>query len=361
MDEPQLGRELQLDRVAQPAAQEARRPGSGRRPPRPRGRRPGARRSTGRGAGPATCAPRSPSPRRRPGPDPAAPLRAGSRPGRGAPARRRAAGAGWGRRRGAGRGRTRGWGFEWRVMAFGLGARLGKVAAGRAGYLRSRGRLKSRMVWGSTFAARAGHGLRAGGALGRSRRVTGGCGPGGCAASGEHDRHSRAVTLAALRLALALALGLGPAAPALSKPGPRPAAVRVRARSRRRPAWSSPIAAGASTPRARAGPSRPRARCGRSGPRSTSSSGWACGPTSSPSCAASRSRATPPAAGRARRLCPGRGVVLHARRLDPKKPTLLYGPAEGLPGPAPARRLDNPDVAGLRRQAAAAAVAEHAP
>jgi hypothetical protein len=49
---------------------------------------------------------------------------------------------------------------------------------------------------------------------------------------------------------------------------------------------------------------------------------------------------------------PGRGVVLHARRLDAKKPILLYAllkayQAQRLPG-----GFDNPDVAGLRRQAA---------
>ncbi len=50
---------------------------------------------------------------------------------------------------------------------------------------------------------------------------------------------------------------------------------------------------------------------------------------------------------------PGRGVVLHARRLEAKKPILLYAllkayQAQRLPG-----GFDNPDVAALRRQAVA--------
>lgn len=49
---------------------------------------------------------------------------------------------------------------------------------------------------------------------------------------------------------------------------------------------------------------------------------------------------------------PGRGIVLHVRRLDPRKPALLYGAlkaygAQRLPG-----GLDDPQLSDLRRQAA---------
>ncbi|MDR3511407.1 MAG: hypothetical protein P4L73_07230 [Caulobacteraceae bacterium] len=174
------------------------------------------------------------------------------------------------------------------------------------------------------------------------------------------NRHSRAFTLAALGLALALALGIGPAAPALSKPGLQ---VPPLFELRQRPPQPSPpqpslvfAYRGWRVDAARAARAQPAARTVRQiraqidlverlDLRPDVMAFMRSQPIYGDGLAA--------AGAEAGAYAPGGGVVLHVRRLDPKKPTLLYAllkayQAQRLPG-----GLDNPDVAGLRRQSAA--------
>jgi hypothetical protein len=62
--------------------------------------------------------------------------------------------------------------------------------------------------------------------------------------------------------------------------------------------------------------------------------------------------AAPGAPGEAVVYQPGRGILLHVRRLDPRKPVLLYGALEAFAAQRLPGGFDNPELADLRRQAA---------